>query len=298
MPIRDDALDKIITTLSQRSSSHTTPLTCAAKANATEAVIACLRYGVDPNVKDAAGNPAVVYAVRHKNAVMLSELLEADANILITTDSRISLLQEALQTKCRDVIDLLLQRDECSINSEDRLGNTPVMALLDLWGSEDQLHNSDTLLTLLSILISKGADLNIKNSEGHTPLTFAAKLGLRQTIPLLIDHGGDINYCSNDNSGVINVFSCMLESGSLDEECLSFLLNKGMSPNIPCAGGNNPLTFLLERHLFSVPLAKLLLVHGANIHHTNMNKSNAFHLVFKSKDNDLISLLFNNLNHG
>lgn len=48
-------------------------------------------------------------------------------------------------------------------------------------------------MTLSKDLIKRGANVNIKNLEGNTPLLFALGRGYRELALLLIDAGADID---------------------------------------------------------------------------------------------------------
>ena len=46
---------------------------------------------------------------------------------------------------------------------------------------------------MLLLLISKGADMNIKDKKNKTPLHFAVEFNLKEMFLLLISKGADVN---------------------------------------------------------------------------------------------------------
>lgn len=50
----------------------------------------------------------------------------------------------------------------------------------------------------MKLLIENGAEINIKDNDGNTPLHYAAKRGFMGIIRLLVENGADINAKNND----------------------------------------------------------------------------------------------------
>lgn len=127
-----------------------------------EEVLALLKEGADIHVKDKYGN-AVNHAVNYRHFDTAKLLIEQKVNINIMGDGYTPLMQ------------LLLKRQE---TKEER----------------------DVRISFIDYLITKGADVNKKDSYGCTALFFAHEL---ETAKLLIDRGADVNAQNKDGETAI-----------------------------------------------------------------------------------------------
>ena len=89
------------------------------------------------------------------------------------------LLGFAASSGQKELVELCLDHG-CDINAQDTLGNT-VLHIIVL---SDNKYKNGCCAGMFGLLQKRGADLNIKNDEGLTPLTTAAVLGNLQ----LFDH--------------------------------------------------------------------------------------------------------------
>jgi ankyrin repeat protein len=87
------------------------------------------------------------------------------------------------------------------------------MALLD-----DPSH-------IVRLLLSRGANPNVTHGLYHTPLQEAAKLGDRELIQILLDHGADINNPGGRNGSVV-------EAAVTDLKLVQWLIEKGADPTL------------------------------------------------------------------
>jgi ankyrin repeat protein len=65
----------------------------------------------------------------------------------------------------------------------------------DVFGDNAGLHWAASLglAEMARLLIDNGADVNIRNEEGYTPLHWAAGEGQKELVVILIVHGADVN---------------------------------------------------------------------------------------------------------
>jgi ankyrin repeat protein len=188
-------------------------------------------------------------------------------------------------------IEGILKRDEKAINSLDEMGNTPLNCAV-VQERED----------VADFLLAHGADPNIPNRNGLTPLEQASSRGKEAGLALaklLIAHGAQINptnktefstpplewAVSSDNLELVNLLlahGASVKSATTngdtplhtaaergDLEIAESLVKHGADANAAITGGTTPLHLAAEGGF--VELAKLLLSHGAEINRTNGN---------------------------
>jgi len=69
--------------------------------------------------------------------------------------------------------------------------------------------SSSGIPTITILLISHGADVNLKDFDGKTPLFWAASNGHEESCRLLIDHGADFN--TQDRDGNTPIYCAKLK---------------------------------------------------------------------------------------
>ena len=218
---------------------------------------------------------------------------------------------------CPEVVSLLLQ-EGADPNNQDRLGDTALIKATKNKRQEvesrikilrpniniyDLSNLSFVILQRLHkvayLLLEKGADPNIKNSDGKAPLFFALENDLLETVKLLLKHKaekdeyfkvkmdkltkqflnkmkkekiqknvvenflkvGDVNIRDEDGNTALLLASLAMATEGSGPEIVSLLLQEGADPNIKNRDGHSPL-YLALRNQHKGTL-DLLLSHGA-----------------------------------
>lgn len=120
---------------------------------------------------------------------------------------------------------------------------------------------------LINLLVQRGANLNIFNEHGRTPLNSAMEYcSGTEIVELLISHGADINFGKNGKTAWHEVFD--LPWASIDRKIKLFdiFLQHGADINMErnyLEGKQRPIDIAIEN--CEVTLVKYLLSHGAII---------------------------------
>lgn len=127
-----------------------------------------IKKGANVNARDGVGNTCLMLACDFNNFETVSFLLSKKANVDFVNQFGYTALHFAVQKNDLKVVRLLINSSEAivekMINKKDDLGNTPLHLAIDSGNAN-----------VVDFLVKKGADLNIRNSQGERPLDIARK---------------------------------------------------------------------------------------------------------------------------
>lgn len=136
-----------------------------------------LKLGLDANLRNEAGVPLFLAAVRAKNVSAVDLLLRAGADANATDPDGLTALALAVRESSLEIVELLLSA-RVNLDSTDRIGLTPLLYAI-------QARN----LALMQRLIIAGAKIDAQTAEGKTPLMYAAALGSDSMVNALLQAG-------------------------------------------------------------------------------------------------------------
>ncbi|RKK66726.1 hypothetical protein BFJ69_g15146 [Fusarium oxysporum] len=175
----------------------------------------------------------------------------------------------------KEVLALLLDRRGNQITITERLveaiainkknGNEVIALLVDRRGDKTTITEDGLMaavgkghVEVVKLLLDKGADVNIPDKDGWTPVFSASWNGYVEVVKLLLDKGADVNI--PDKNGWTPVSAA---SANGHVEVVKLLLDKGADVNIPDKNGWTPVSAAsANRH---VEVVKLLLDKGADV---------------------------------
>ncbi len=112
-------------------------------------------------------------------------------------------------------------------------------------------------LDLAKLLIECGAEVNIRDQNGATPVFDAAKVGSIPALLLLKAHGANLD--PHDSDGATPLMNA---AASGKPEAVAFLLENGAAVNAASTDGNTPILQAARNNHFEA--ARILLDHGAS----------------------------------
>ncbi len=111
--------------------------------------------------------------------------------------------------------------------------------------------------------IASGADLNVRDGRGRTPLMLAAYRGNVAIAKLLVDAGADLNALDNQRYDVLTI-SAVLD----DVDMLKFALGAGADAGL-ITSPYDGTALIAAAHLGHVDVVEALIAAGAPIDHVN-----------------------------
>lgn len=204
-----------------------------------------LDNGADIEDTTRNGETALMLAVEHGQEAAVRLLLKFGANV----EAKCTPLIRAARQRNETMVKILIEEGRADVNVKDRDGTT---ALLHSISTEN--------ISMVRILLERGADMNTKNNSGESALFITVKYCYNQLddlMKLLLQSGADVNTTNNEGRSVLT----MAVYGSL--EGVELLLENGADVNIIDDEGSTALSKALERG--ETAIAELLLRSGAQI---------------------------------
>lgn len=139
------------------------------------------KVGVGANSADARGNTALAIAANKGNTMMVQYLLAAGADMNVKNSKGMYPIEDAVSLGHKDVVAAML---------ESELKRDP--SLLNM-GAAVNMAARQGFVDIARMLGDAGAPLEVRSSEGYTPLHWAVKNGHLPVVEYLISKKVDIN---------------------------------------------------------------------------------------------------------
>jgi ankyrin repeat protein len=236
-----------------------TPLWFAVLNDDPELVKLLLDAGACVNLSDKDDTPLYI-ASQHGAAEIVKLLLEAGANadIKVYADGRYQTLLDIAKAEGRTQIASLLEEYAGAEYTKRNQATIRLMRLADSLKAKDIIE--------LRELITAGADVNVINNRGFTPLWAASARGYTEMVKLLLDAGANPNVVmcfGTCDGGVLSGLTAL--SAALDHhEVVKVLIAAGANVNAADSWGITPLSNAFRAGLLKT--VKLLEEAGAKVY--------------------------------
>ncbi|XP_055998791.1 ankyrin-1-like [Ostrea edulis] len=173
-----------------------------------------------------------------------------------------------------------------SINMFDDHRFTSLMCAVLNDGEANSLTTTDSLATI-QCLLTNGADINLCNNDGLSPLFIACHNGHDSTVKLLLNNGANINLCMKNGVSPLYI-AC--QNGH--DRTVQLLLNNGADINLCMKNEASPLYIACQNGHDST--LQLLLNNGADINLCMNNGASPLYIACQIGHDSTVQLLLNN----
>lgn len=226
----------------------------ATAANCLENVELLLQAGADVNAADQNGSTPLLCAAQHENAKIIEMLLNAKADPNAKTKAGETSLDLALKNRQGEIVRLLRKSGAVPLSIPDEelkaaAANKDLLRLQMLiyaggdvnirGGLSGELLNAaidqHALSETVKLLIKAGADPNVPDAHGLTPLSRAIQYRNEQIVDILIEAGARVNAGNNRSTTLLD--ACGMEG--INPEIVRSLLRAGASVRSKDSDGLN-----------------------------------------------------------
>jgi ankyrin repeat protein len=231
-----------------KDKSGGTSLLIATMLGRTEVVELLISKGAYVNAKDRLGRTPLDFAKKTTADLLRKHGGKTGAELKAELP-KLEIEQSLLQAIKAGNIEAVKQHLEAGtdVNASDNLGRT---ALHKASGWQGQRE-------IVELLISNGADVNAKRSDGAIPLHYAVYYNRMENAEILLSNGADLNAKDGDQNGATPLHEAAWRSR---KEIVDLLISKGADVNDKDNEGQTPLDLAVQHK--SSENIKLLRKHG------------------------------------
>lgn len=188
--VSEDNIEKVRELLKEninintQDSQNRTLLMIAAYNNNYKIAKLLIDNGADVNIQDDMKNNPFLYSGAEGQLEILKILIKAGADTKITNRYGGVALIPASEHGYVDTVKYLLENTDIDVNHINNLGWTALLEAIILG------NGSDNHKKVIELLLKHGADPNIADKDGVTPLTHARKKAYKDIEKIIINYGG------------------------------------------------------------------------------------------------------------
>lgn len=169
--------------INAQDSQGRTPLMIAAYNEDYDTAKVLIKAGADVNIQDNMKNNPYLYASAEGYNDILRIIIGAGADTKITNRYGGTGLIPASEHGYVEVVDMLLTKTDVNVNHVNNLGWTALLEAIILNDGDEKQQKT------VELLIQHGANVNLADGEGVTPLEHAKQKGFKEIETLLIEAG-------------------------------------------------------------------------------------------------------------
>ncbi|MFC1763445.1 ankyrin repeat domain-containing protein [Planctomycetota bacterium] len=239
------------------ATEYTTPLLEAVTRHRQvdkEIVKLLLEHGANVDNKASWEEPPLGWAISLNDPYFRNILLAHGANVETKNPLGETYLQSVARSGRTESIQWLLEAG-ANFNAMSDNGQTALHIILDI--NSVNYERSKLSKDTLELLLSKGADVELKDKDGRTPLHLASESADEDVVELLLDKGAKINEKENESGLTALHHAARIGKRNVAE----LLIAKGADINVKDKQGRTPLYFAANH---DSRLAEYLMKNGAD----------------------------------
>ena len=264
--------------------NHSTPLHCISQHGDAETARVLLEHGAVVDARDNKDSAPLHVASQRGKVQIARLLLKYGADVDALDGNHSTPLHVASECGNAKVTHLLLEHG-ANIHVRNKKDQTPQHLLLAMW--TDELPDDDTIQSFLE----RGADVDAVDDNHSTLLHMASFDGRVKAAQLLLEHGANTNVRNRKGHTPLHraLFKLGDGAGARYFETIQLLLERGADVDALDDAQSTPL------HVASVygsaKATRLLLWHGANVHLQNNEGHTPFQIAAVMGHEEIARLL-------
>jgi ankyrin repeat protein len=224
--------------------------------------------------RDNQGKTALHLAARWGHAELVSFMLSKGVQPNIQDKNGMTPLMTAIDRHHMDVVQMLLEHlGEQGLEERDEKGRTALHLAAECRSLDEEARTQ-----LVAELLKKGAQVNVKDKDGMTPLMMTIKARRMEMAVMLLEHMEGEGLEAKDEQGR-TAMHVAAQWGQA--ELVAVLVSKGAQVDVKDKDGNTPLMMAIKAG--RIEMARMLLEHmeGEGIEAKDEKGSTAIHLAAK-----------------
>ncbi|KAK6358107.1 hypothetical protein TWF730_007462 [Orbilia blumenaviensis] len=282
-----------------------TALMYATRGGHEEVVRLLLDSGADVEGEGARGWKLLAVAAQNGHTKVAELLLDRAANLEAKIDNGWTPLLLAVHNRHERMVHLLLDRG-ANLEAKGDDGETPlVIAVKDRAAGVYKKVDSTLKLnrhhkyvggtkSVVKLLLSRGADPEAKDGNGHTPLVIATTNGDEEVVKYLLNRGADIKVKDNEDRELLVIAASAVDRGERERtSTMQLLLDRGGDLETKDNSGRS-LLMIAAGHSAGVGIVEMLMDRGADIEAKDIKGETAIFNAVKNRNEPIIRLLRKN----